>query len=106
MVIHKNSNDAVGNFCIYQILIDDRVYKVGKADFDRITVSTGIPTRIHQQIRILSKTYRPKEITHVILEMLLGVSTLDAKRLEKKFLRMTFEEDKEVPVGNKKSFKP
>ncbi len=54
---HKNSNNAVGNFCIYLILFDEKIYKVGKADYDRITLSTGTPTRIHQQVRILSTKY-------------------------------------------------
>lgn len=84
MTKHKNSHDAVGNFCIYQILFDGKVYKVGKADYDRITKSSGISTRIHQQIRILSEKYETKTVTHVILETLFGVSTLDAKRMEKK----------------------
>jgi len=103
---HKNSNDAVGNFCIYKILVEEKVYKIGKADFDRVTKISGIPTRIHQQIRILSTTFEPKLVTHIILEILLGVSTLDAKRLEKKFLRLVYEEEKEIPDGNTNSFMP
>ncbi len=104
MTKHKNSNDAIGNFCIYQILIDDKVYKIGKADFDRITQSTGIPTRIHQQIRILRKTYKSKLVRHRIMEVLLGVSTFDAIRLEKKLLRSIYEKTKKIPKGNQKSF--
>ncbi len=106
MTKHKNSNDAIGNFCIYRILMDGKVYKVGKADFDRITLSTGIPTRIHQQIRILSTKYIKKRIEHEILEILIGVSTIDAKRLEKKVLKKFYDTDGEIPDGNKKSFKP
>ncbi len=106
MAKHKNSNNAIGNFCIYQILFEGKVYKVGKADFDRITKFSGIPTRIHQQIRILSEKHETKTVTHVILETLLGVSTLDAKRMEKKLLRLTYKINNEIPEGNKKSFKP
>ena len=106
MAKHKNLNDAVGNFCIYQILFDGKIYKVGKADFDRITQSTGIPTRIHQQMRILRKMYKRKQITHVISELLFGVSTLDAKLMEKKVLRFVYEQTREEPDGNQKSFKP
>ena len=102
---HKNLNDAIGNFCIYQILIDNKIYKVGKTDFDRITKSTDMPTRIHQQIRILHKTYEPILVRHRIMEVLFGVSTLDAKRLEKKVLLMVYEDMKEIPKDNQKSFK-
>lgn len=102
---HKNKNNAVGNFCIYRILIDNKIYKIGKADFDRITLSTGMPTRIHQQVRILSTKYINKRIEHEILEILFGVSTLDAKRLEKKILKEMYKSDGEVPEGNSKSFK-
>ena len=101
---HKNSNDAVGDFCIYRVLMDRKVYKVGKADFDRITLTTGMPTRIHQQIRILSTKYINKRIEHEILEILFGVSTLDAKRLERKVLNKMYESDRKVPDGNSKSF--
>ena len=106
MAKHKNSNNAIGDFCIYQIMIDNKIYKIGKADFDRITASTGIPTRIHHQIRILKKTYDSKLIRHRILEVLFGVSTLDAKRLEKKVLDIVYQEMKEIPRGNQKNFKP
>ena len=106
MTKHKNSNNAVGNFCIYRILMDRKIYKIGKADYNRITLSTGIPTRIHQQIRILSIKYINKRIEHEILEILFGVSTFDAKRLEKKVLKKMYDIDGEVPDGNKKSFKP
>ncbi len=106
MTKHKNSNDAIGNFCIYRILMDEKIYKIGKADFDRITASTGIPTRIHQQIRILEKKYIKRRINHDIVKILFGVSTLDAKVFEKKVLKIIFDNEKRVPEGNSKSFKP
>ncbi len=106
MTKHKNSNDAVGHFCIYQIMLDGKIYKVGKADYDRITLSSGLPTRIHQQIRILDKIFTPERISHKILRILIGVSTLEAKTFEKKVLKMIYLQKGEVPTGNSKSFKP
>lgn len=55
--MHKNSNEAIGNYCVYQIIVAGEVYKIGKADLDRITKCSGNPTRIHQQMRILKKIW-------------------------------------------------
>jgi URI fold toxin 2 len=106
MADHKNKNNAIGNFCIYQILIKQRLFKYGKADTDRITKSSGDPTRIHQQKRILSKIYGDGTARHQIISDLLNVSTEDAKNEEKSILQQYYELTGEVPEGNKNSFKP
>ena len=53
--INKNSLKAVGNFVGYVIKISGKTFKVGKADAGRITQSSGLPTRIHSQMRKLRK---------------------------------------------------
>ncbi len=53
---HKNANHAVSHFGIYEIKVNGETYKFGKADLDRVTQSSGLPTRLHQQVRRLSKT--------------------------------------------------
>ena len=101
---HKNSNDAVGNYCIYEIIVGGKVYKIGKADLDRITKSTNDPTRIHQQIVKLRKKYVSKSVFNSILEELFGVTTSEAKEAEKVILELIIFEIGEIPEGNRKSY--
>ncbi len=52
-----NNNDAVSNFGVYDLEVNGSVLKVGKADLNRITKSTGLPKRIHQQVRKLVEIF-------------------------------------------------
>ena len=103
---HKNSNDAVGNYGIYQIMTDDVVYKIGKADLDRITKSTNTATRIHQQVRKLRKKYVKQNVFYILLEELLGSTTSHAKKVEQAILEIVIMDMGYVPEGNSKSYKP
>jgi hypothetical protein len=62
LVVHNecpnlNLNEAVGHFGLYEIKINGALYKFGKADLGRITQSSGLPTRLHQQIRKLERYF-------------------------------------------------
>jgi hypothetical protein len=52
-----NSNEAVSEFGVYEIEVEGEVLlgKVGKADLERVTTLSGLPTRLHQQVRKLEK---------------------------------------------------
>jgi hypothetical protein len=50
---HLNGNDAISNFGVYEITTPVGLEKVGKADLNRVTETTGLPTRVHQQVRQL-----------------------------------------------------
>jgi len=104
--MHKNNNDASGNYGIYQIIVEGKVFKIGKADLDRITKISGDPTRIHQQIRILSLKYTEKNIVFRYLRKLFNVPTKEAKMLEHFFLMEYYQANGIIPEGNQKSFKP
>jgi hypothetical protein len=106
MEMHKNNDEAVGNYVVYEILIDGITYKIGKADMDRITKISGDPTRIHQQIRKLSLKYSEKNVIFRYLKVLLGVRTKKAKAIENYFLQKFFVSTGSVPEGNKNSFTP
>jgi len=103
---HKNKNKAKGNFGIYQITIFGKVFKFGKADLDRVTQTSGEPTRIHQQKRELKKTNDPDEVTHELVFKLQNTISKIAKQVEKQVIQQFFEQTGEIPEGNKKSFKP
>jgi len=101
---HKNQNNEVGNFCVYDIHIDEELYKYGKADMDRLTKASGLPTRLHQQIRILQKNEESVE-GRVLLE-LPNVSTAYAKDVENELVKAYIAKHGEAPKGNKKIKKP
>ncbi|EEF3029103.1 RHS repeat-associated core domain-containing protein, partial [Salmonella enterica] len=52
-----NTNGAIGDFGVYKIEINGELYKYGKTDMNRVTKSSGLPTRLHQQVTKLEKTY-------------------------------------------------
>ena len=43
-----NPNDAVSRFGVYEIKVNGVVHKFDKADLNRVTKSSGLPTRLHQ----------------------------------------------------------
>jgi RHS repeat-associated protein len=101
---NKNSNDAEGNFGVYEITIDGKKYKVGKADLDRITKSSGDPTRLHQQLRKLREAHPESEIKGTVVE---GghATTAEAKLAENRRIQEHLDQTGEVLEGNAKSFK-
>jgi len=104
--MHKNSNESVGNFGVYEILVFDITFKIGKADLDRITLSTNTPTRIHQQVQKLVRMYGQNNVMYRILHKLFGVITKEAKELERIILQLIYEKRKSIPEGNTKSYNP
>jgi hypothetical protein len=100
---HKNANHAVSHFGIYEIKVNGETYKFGKADLDRVTQSSGLPTRLHQQVRRLSKTY--DDVRPEIVD--LGyITTQQAKQAERAALQRYYETTRRIPPGNQKSFRP
>ena len=104
--MHKNNNQALGNYGIYEIEINGKTYKIGKADLDRVIKSSGDPVRIRQQIRKLRRKYSTQKVYYTILERLFGYTTQEAKAMEKAILQEVITQIGYVPEGNKKSYKP
>lgn len=104
--MHRNNNAALGNYVIYEIVVNNITYKIGKADLDRLTQSSGNPTRIHQQVRKLRIKYGPQNVFQRVLEQLFGVTTAEAKNFERALLEYFYEQNGFVPEGNQKSFTP
>jgi uncharacterized protein RhaS with RHS repeats len=100
-----NTNTATGNFGVYEIRMDDKLYKIGKADLDRVTQSSGQPTRLHQQLRKLQDANPDKLVTGKVVEK--GYkTTAAAKTAETARLQAHYDKTGEILEGNKKSFKP
>jgi RHS repeat-associated protein len=104
-LVNLNTNDATGNFGVYQITIDGNLFKYGKADLDRVTQSSGDPTRLHQQLRKLREQNPDADVEGKVI--LKGFkSTDDAKAAETAKLDEHYEKTGgEIPEGNKKSYK-
>jgi RHS repeat-associated protein len=103
--LHLNTNAANGNFGVYEIRIDGELHKIGKADLNRVTESSGQPTRLHQQLRKLREQNPGKVITGEVVEEGFK-TTANAKAAETDRLQKHFDENGEILEGNKKSFKP
>jgi hypothetical protein len=102
---HLNGNAAVSRFGIYEIRVNNELYKVGKADMNRTTQSSGLPTRLHQQWTKLSKIYGDR-VEGQVVEPLGETTTAQAKAAEAARIRAVYEETGKVPPGNQRSFKP
>lgn len=102
---HKNSNDAVGNSGVYEIEFDGKLHKIGKADLDPVTQSSGLPTRLHTQVRKLREKNPDAKVEGFVVETGYG-TTRDAKAAETKRLQDYHEVTGEIPLDNQKSFKP
>ena len=104
--INLNSNLARSRFGVYEIHVNGELDKIGKADLNRVTKSSGLPTRLHQQVRKLEKTFGRGNVTGRVVEDLGEATTLEAKKAETARLRAYHNSTGKVPRGNKKSFKP
>ncbi len=101
-----NRNSATSNFGIYEIKVNGSLYKIGKADCNRVTQSSGLPTRLHQQIRKLEEVFGKDNVNGQVVQSLGETTTAQAKAAENAHVRTYFEQNGTVPPGNQKSFKP
>jgi hypothetical protein len=109
LVVHNtcpnlNTNSAVGRFGLYEIEVNGVLHKVGKAHLDRITLSSGLPTRLHQQVRKLREIFGRDNVVGRVVEDLGEVSTEVAKQAENTRILNKLHETGFVPLGNWKSF--
>ena len=101
-----NSNDATSNFGLYEIETPAGLEKVGKADLTRVTQSSGLPTRLHQQVRKLEKTHGQGNVKGTVVEDLGKTTTGAAKAAENARIKRIVDETGQVPPGNQKSYRP
>jgi hypothetical protein len=110
VVVHNecpnlNLNEAVGHFGLYEIKINGALYKFGEADLGRITQSSGLPTRLHQQIRKLERYFGKGNVIGKVVEDLGRVTTATAKAAEHARILENFKDTGFILIGNWKSFK-
>ena len=104
--VHLNANNATSRFGLYELRVNQELYKVGKADLNRITQSSGLPTRVHQQVTNLTKIHGRGTASGKVVEDLGEVTTAQAKAAETARVRAIYNQTGRVPPGNQRSFKP
>jgi hypothetical protein len=107
--VNKNSNDAEGNFVIYQVkdLDTDKKLKIGKANKDDIMPTTGEVRRVATSERKAKKAGYPNAKGEII-EDLGKTTTKKAKEVEAKTVRSERAAGNELPLNKErdKSYKP
>ncbi len=102
--INLNTNAALAHFGLYEISVNGALHKIGKAHLGRITSATGLPTRLHQQIRKLQDIFGRDNVIGQVVEDLGNTTTLAAKLAERSRILQAFKDAGFVPLGNWKSF--
>jgi hypothetical protein len=102
--INLNANAALAHFGLYEISVNGALHKIGKAHLGRITSATGLPTRLHQQIRKLQDIFGRDNVIGQVVEDLGNTTTLSAKLAERARILQAFKDAGFVPLGNWKSF--
>ena len=103
--MHKNNKNSIGNYCIYAIFIDFKVFKIGKADLDR-TDKAGNPVRMQQQLVLFQGLLTVERVKARVLIRLYNITTKKALEQERESLQNHYDETGEVPKGNLNSFRP
>jgi hypothetical protein len=99
-----NLNDATADFGLYAIRINGHIWKIGKTHLGRITQSSGLPTRLHQQVRKLREVFGEANVVGELVQSLGRTTTKKAKEAEQSKIMDVFLESGFVPLGNWKSF--
>src|SRR5690606_38992104 len=97
--VHLNSNNAVSQFGLYEIHVNGSIYKIGKADLGRVTLSSGLPTRLHQQLRLLRKVFGQENVVGSVVVNLGQTTTAMAKIAERAWIKKSLELTGFVPLG-------
>jgi hypothetical protein len=109
-IYHLGHKDAVARFGVYEIHVANggvtELLKIGKAHLDRITKRSGLPTRLHQQVRIAEKEFGVHNVHGIVVRDLGMVTTAAAEAAELAALWTYYNATGIVPRGNLKSFPP
>jgi len=97
--IHKNTNEYKGHQGVYEIKVNGKTYKYGKADMTK-TSSTGLPKRLQSQINKLKKSMPGKTITGKVIFNRKDITTRDVKEVEAKKVRQYVKKFRSFPKGN------
>ena len=100
--LHKNSNAYVGNQGVYEIIVDGKLEKYGKADMTNISSSTGNPRRLQTQLDALEKKYPDKDVTGRVIYQNDNISTKEIKKVETDKIQKYYDKNGKLPPKNQK----
>lgn len=98
-IIHKNSNSYKGPQAVYEIKVNGKVYKYGKADMKSIA-SSKLPRRLQSQLNQLEKIYGKDNVEGKVLREWKNISTKDVKRYETKQITKYLKKYGKIPADN------
>ena len=107
--VNLNNNKATSKFGVYEFKVikngEVTLEKVGKADLNRVTKSSGFPTRIHQQVRKLELKYGKANVLKPTWRDLGQTTSKAAKAAETARLDHIYNtRNGFIPKGNEKSY--
>ncbi|WP_116524852.1 RHS repeat domain-containing protein, partial [Seonamhaeicola aphaedonensis] len=97
--LHKNNNKYKGHQGVYEIKINGKVYKYGKADMTKMA-KTKLPVRLQSQIRKLQKRFPKRKITGKVIFEQTEITTKKVKEVEAKKVEKHVKKFKKFPKGN------
>lgn len=97
--VGKNHNNYKGYFGVYEIRIDGKLFKYGKADMTNMA-STGNPARLQSQINRLQKLLPDREVSGKVLVKEKNITVKDIKRIETNHIQGHVTKHGELPPGN------
>ncbi|WP_203258194.1 RHS repeat-associated core domain-containing protein [Hyunsoonleella ulvae] len=97
--LHKNNNKYKGHQGVYEIKVNGKTFKYGKADMTNMS-STGLPRRLQSQINKLKKKFPGKLITGKVIFNRKNITTKKIKEIEAKTVRKYVKKFKTFPKGN------
>lgn len=103
MGIHGNKNTYRGPQSLYEIKINGKTYKFGKADATSKAGKEKLPKRLHDQLRGLRKKYPNSQVTGKVLREFRDISTKEIKKIETQLIKRyskKYGKGKYVPPGN------
>ncbi len=99
---HKNSNSYIGPQSVYEITVNEKTLKFGKADMEFISPKSGLPVRLQSQINTLKRKYPDLDIDGKVLYFNKEISTKEIKRIETEKIQNYYNFFGELPPKNKK----
>ncbi|MFD2404791.1 RHS repeat-associated core domain-containing protein [Azorhizophilus paspali] len=96
-----NNNTSTSRFGVYEVEVGGDLHKIGKADLNRVTQSSGLPTRLHQQVRKLEQAVGKGNVVGEVVEDLGETTSAQAKAAETARLRAYYEKTGKVPQATR-----
>ena len=98
-VLHKNNNNYKGDQSVYEITIDGKLHKFGKADGTDLAAN-GNPNRLESQVNKLQKKNPNSEVDGSVIYNNENITTKNIKKVETDQVQNYVDEFGDFPPGN------